>query len=422
MFTNLELRNFKNFRSASVPLGPFTVIVGANASGKSNLRDGFRFMHGISRLYSFAEIIGEKYGEGGDRQWSGIRGGTKELAFSGESVFGLGVSMAIRLKPQLDPEVVRFSLDIGLGGKGTTPPCVIDEQLVAGAATVYQSLPRTDQPDGVRRHLFVSVRPDSDQPLPSRPLKQFRNDHAVLVQLTPGREVSEPDGRMVIDIRHHLESIKFLDLIPERMRQPSFPGQIVLGDHGDNLSSVLQAICEDDRRKAALLEWVRELTPMDAVGFEFPPDQIGRILLTLIEADGRRTTAYSASDGTLRFLAMAAALLGPEPARMYFIEELDNGIHPTRLHLLLQLIERTVRDSKTQVIATTHSPDLLGLLSEQALRSALLVYRLPHQPEARVKRILELPDAERLIKSQSASRLHASGWLEDAVAFTEGGE
>ncbi len=74
MFTSLRLERFKNFKDAELKLGPFTVLIGANASGKSNIRDAFRFLHGIARGYSLAEIIGEKYGEGGERVWTGIRG------------------------------------------------------------------------------------------------------------------------------------------------------------------------------------------------------------------------------------------------------------------------------------------------------------------------------------------------------------
>ena len=57
---------------------------------------------------------------------------------------------------------------------------------------------------------------------------------------------------------------------------------------------------------------------------------------------------------------MIAAMLGPKPAKFYFIEELENGIHPTRLHLLLQLIEQKVAEGNIQVVATSHSPQLLG--------------------------------------------------------------
>ncbi|HZP81258.1 MAG TPA: AAA family ATPase [Chthonomonadaceae bacterium] len=65
----MSLTHFKNFQKAELTLGPLTLLVGTNASGKSNLRDAFRFLRGISRGYSLAEIIGAKYGEGGELQW-----------------------------------------------------------------------------------------------------------------------------------------------------------------------------------------------------------------------------------------------------------------------------------------------------------------------------------------------------------------
>ena len=47
MIKSVRMVNFKNFADETLRLGPFTVIVGANASGKSNIRDAFRFLHGI---------------------------------------------------------------------------------------------------------------------------------------------------------------------------------------------------------------------------------------------------------------------------------------------------------------------------------------------------------------------------------------
>ena len=216
-----------------------------------------------------------------------------------------------------------------------------------------------------------------------------------------------------------LESMRFLDLVPDEMRKPSFPGQDVLGDRGENLSSVLQAICENPEDKQTLLSWLQELTPMDAADFEFVPDQIGRILVTLVEKNGQRISAYSASDGTLRFLAIIAALLGPHPAKFYFLEELENGIHPTRLHLLLNLIEQQTAKGRTQVVATTHSPGLLRLLSPKSLETASVIYRAPESPAAQIVRLLDLPDAQRVFAGQDLARLHESGWLEDAVAFSQ---
>ncbi|MEX0701538.1 MAG: AAA family ATPase [Planctomycetales bacterium] len=58
MIESLRLERFKNFRDATLALGPLTVVVGTNASGKSNLRDAFRFLHGMARGDTLAEIIG----------------------------------------------------------------------------------------------------------------------------------------------------------------------------------------------------------------------------------------------------------------------------------------------------------------------------------------------------------------------------
>ena len=60
MITSLRLVDFKNFADETLRAGPFTVIVGTNASGKSNIRDAFRILHGIGRGYTLAEIIGGK--------------------------------------------------------------------------------------------------------------------------------------------------------------------------------------------------------------------------------------------------------------------------------------------------------------------------------------------------------------------------
>jgi len=114
-----------------------------------------------------------------------------------------------------------------------------------------------------------------------------------------------------------LQDIRFLDPDPNAIRRPFQPGQVILGDRGENLSSVLQGICRDPALKGQLLGWLRSLTPMDAVDFEFETDLSGRVLLMLVEAAGQRVSALSISDGTLRFLALAAALLTPDTPHLF---------------------------------------------------------------------------------------------------------
>ena len=81
MITSLRLVDFKNFADETLRVGPFTVIVGANASGKSNIRDAFRFLHGIGRGYTLAEILGGRFGHGRQEEWERIRGGNQIIRF-----------------------------------------------------------------------------------------------------------------------------------------------------------------------------------------------------------------------------------------------------------------------------------------------------------------------------------------------------
>ena len=142
-----------------------------------------------------------------------------------------------------------------------------------------------------------------------------------------------------------LGSMRFLEPVPDRMREPAFPGQTVLGDRGENLSAVLHDICESRERKADLISWIRELTPMDVKDFEFRIDSnTGRIQLFVEDGEERKLSANSISDGTLRFLTMLAAMLAENASGLYFFEEIDAGIHPSRQWLLVDFIQRLTKE------------------------------------------------------------------------------
>jgi len=69
MLKKLKLTNFKSFREATVDFGILTVLVGTNASGKSNLKDALRFLHGTGLSYPFSEILGGKPGLSSVLEW-----------------------------------------------------------------------------------------------------------------------------------------------------------------------------------------------------------------------------------------------------------------------------------------------------------------------------------------------------------------
>ncbi len=426
MLKKLRLERFKNFKQAELTLGPLTILVGTNASGKSNLRDAFRFLHGIGRGYSLPEIFGEKW-LGGEKQWEGIRGGIREITYQQSSTFVMEVDFDVVETSQgaLYPPEATYHIEVEVSAQ-VSAPRVVRESLYYDKEMMFDSHPAKDPPQQAdSQHIVVKIQRGGKYR--KGHVEPFISNQAILSQL-PERIAERTDGKgrqvkyLVKEAIAALNSMRFLDLSPEAMRMPSFPGR-PLDDRGENLSSVLHTICEDVKRKETLIEWIQELTPMDCVDFEFSTDQIGRVLVTLVEQNGQKISAYSASDGTLRFLGLLAAMLVPEPARLYFFEELENGIHPTRLHLLLQMIEQTVSEGNIQVIASTHSSQLLGLVSRNTLEDATLIYRLPDSPDGRIKRILDIPDAKRIIEErQDPAHLHASGWLENAMYFLDDSE
>lgn len=420
MITSLRLKNFKSFADAELTLGPFTVLVGANASGKSNIRDAFRFLHGIGRGYSLADILGEKRGDGGQLEWTGIRGGAREATLQGETSFSLSASFDVSSDQQEATSHGHYSIK-AKAGAGARSPRILVERLESSDydGEVFSAQPGdgaegTSGPPAIVATLQPPPRLGSVWP----PLTLDARRPAT-VQLVEHFNVFDAAKEQIRRALHEFADMRFFDLSPDAMRVPSLPGQTVLGDRGENLSSVLLELHGQRRLRAALIDWLGALTPMDVVKLDFPRDAAGRALVNLVDTTGQRISALSASDGTLRFLSLLSMLLGPESTGVYFLEELENGIHPTRLHLLLQLIEQETARGKIQVVATTHSPQLLCLLSEQAMADAALTYRLEGRAETRIARILDIPTAADVLRRHDLGRLHGSGWLENVVAFAE---
>ena len=426
MLTKLRLKNFKSFEHAEFDLGPVTTLIGTNASGKSNVRDALRILHGIGRGYTLAEAIGEKW-EHGVPIWKGIRGGTREMVFYGsqdnmceievEFTFVISKEYAQFYKLGMEEQHVqgRYKIGIGIDGGHFKPKVESESFEIKGlSGAIYETKSSSSSGNSIR-----VIR----QTLNGFEQEELRNDTPILSQLDHAQFILTAELHYSsMKFSNLLNRMRFLDVSPDAMRQPSIPGQTILSDRGENLSSVLHAICENPDNKKILLEWMKELTPQDVSDFTFSEDQQGKVLLGLQEADGRVISAYSASDGTLRFLAMIAALLSPEPARLYFFEEVENGIHPSRLHLLMQLIEQRSTTDDGQLIMSTHSPQLLSYLGERSRETASLIYRPSFSKSSHAIPILKVPHINEALQTQDVSEIHASGWFENVMEFMEGDE
>ena len=393
MLTSLRLVNFKNFADETLKLGPFTVIVGANASGKSNIRDAFRFLHGIGRGYTLAEAIGGKLGPGGYVEWEPIRGAPREIVRIGQfSPEDMGEFYA-KAEFVTEEKQASYSITVGINPDAQDGFRLLTENIAVGGRPVFGMV--TSETD---RYFIPESRPELTRPLRYDPISDAIRSSLCSV----------------------IQSMRFLDPSPAQMREPSIPGATILGDHGQNLPTVLESICADADRKQTLLSWFEELTPMDVAGFEFPRDPSGRVHLYITERNGRRVSAYSASDGTLRFLGILAALLNEDAGGIYFFEEIDSGIHPNRLWLLLDLIERQTAKGNLQVITTTHNPALLAWMNDETFEHTSVVYRDEYWSDSVIRPIADLYNLRELRKTYGLEGFLTEGWLESAMKASEG--
>ena len=148
-----------------------------------------------------------------------------------------------------------------------------------------------------------------------------------------------------------LSSILFLDPAPAQMRDYAFPSDKRLQGNGRNLSAVLYNLWgpEDQKdnepwtsNRSAILDFIQSLPEQDITGLSFLQEPRGGVMLQLTETFGDRKDERDASllsDGTLRVLAIATAMLSAPEGSLVVIEEIDNGVHPSRARHLLEHIQ-----------------------------------------------------------------------------------
>lgn len=425
MLTAIRLKDFKGFRDETLRLGPFTILVGANATGKSNIRDALRSLHGVARGYTLAEIIGGRNGADGQQGWEPIRGGPHEVIRI-ESQRG-GVSrpsvpaFGVQVEMMIDDIKYVYIIEATKGFSKANQFRITYESLQRDSQLVYER--RRSTPSDRRVYFSEHLNSDTIQSQ-SIPDKQRRTpsvkvdlDRPILPQMK--EKLNSRFLRLAVDpVINALSKCKFLNLSPNHMRAPSFPGHPI-GDHGENLSSVLKDFCSDTQHMSTLMSWISGLMSMDLSGIEFRSDSSERVHFMLQERTGKLLSVSSISDGTLRFLAMAVTLLSDNESCLYVFEDIESGIYPARLHLLADLFERNTCNSNTQVLVTTHSGDLLNVVNDRTFEDISVACRLEGSDTSIIRSITDLPNVRKLRTSHGLGRLLSGGWMETTLDFME---
>ena len=214
-----------------------------------------------------------------------------------------------------------------------------------------------------------------------------------------------------------LSTITLLDPRPSLMRSYSFKTEQHLAESGRNLSGVLYNLCQERENKAELLEFVRVLPEQDITEIDFIKTSRGEVMVTLTETFGGNSRKYDASllsDGTLRVLAIAAAVLSA-PGSLVVIEEIDNGVHPSRAAKLLNQVSSIAKERNLRVLISSHNPALLDALPDDAVPNVVFCYRSPQDGSSQLVRLRDLPDYPELIAQGSVGHLLSRGLIERFV-------
>jgi predicted ATPase len=427
MLKALTLTDFKNFAGEpqTVPFAPVTILVGANGSGKSNVFDALRFLQGLADDLSVGEVFAGRY-EGGREVRPGLRGGVEEVCWNGREDFDLGACLSVLDQPMFHelveittgevfpgiPEERLEKSPIDLDYKVTVDvaqqPRIDHEALLrdAGAAPVEIIQAWYDGRSSETGRFSFSGR------------REFGIDRRYFDRslLRLGRGLAGFDQwPIVAACRYTLRNLQFMDLRPSEMRDYVDLPLRQLVSTGRNLSNVVQQIADTEDREQ-FLDWLSTLCDPRVLDLQFERTRHGIMLQLIEDADAPRIiSARSLSDGTLRFMAFLAAIYAAPEGSILLFEEIENGLHPTRIHLLVELLERFAEARNLQIIATTHSSQVLLSLSDQALRNSVLFARVEDHPGTLVRRLGDLPHFDEVTQRTQIDELFTTGWMEFAV-------
>lgn len=400
MITEIEIEGFKSLEKVHLKLGKFNLFVGANASGKSNFFDALRVLQGIGYGFTVDEIFNGKPKSATSEVWESIRGGEAWAEFRGDksNLHKKGIKFAVGFKANmlhsLSYSVVIFpsrsliqaeSLEIG--------PVVVSSLLSENEVLDLRDVEIYDGEES----LFFSEEP-------------FRS----LLGSLAVDDLPVNEGRTLGLYIRTLGNIQKIDPLPSVLRDYSKSKQALrIGERGEEFAALVRSILSNKKLKTAYLSWLKQLTSLELDTIKILKGAIGEPLFALKQG-AVTLPAPILSDGTLRFAAVAAAFFQPDMPDIITIEEIENGIHPTRVRLLLELLKSQSSGDGPQVFATTHSPVVLAWLDESDYETTFFCKRDEETGASIIKPLSEIPHLIELVKNQPLSELFTEGWMEGA--------
>jgi predicted ATPase len=178
------------------------------------------------------------------------------------------------------------------------------------------------------------------------------------------------DGIIDPSLKKFVTRWQFLRLDPDSMTEPLPQRRSVksvrLNSNGSNIAEYLLSIRDMDMGAFdGIIETLKVVLPYALDIRPAVTSELDRkVYLTLAESNiDLKLPSWLLSTGTLRILALLAVLRHPVPPPLLVIEEIENGLDPRTIQLLVEEMRYFVESGLGQIIITTHSPYFLDLLT-----------------------------------------------------------
>jgi predicted ATPase len=397
MLTKLRVKGFKSLDDVTVHFGPFTCIAGANGAGKSNLFDAIVFLRDLADMPIIAaanrvrDRDGKRFGSVASIFTRYRDGSSETMELEAEFLVpntvidDFGRQGAPRVTHLRYRVVLKYVLDERSGSERIV---LKDESLKYIPKRDFRRglFPHDDAfwetvKGGTKTSDFISTDVgDSD----GKPIVNIHQDTgsgrperipAFGMERTAISGINTIDRPTALAARREMRSWALLQLEPSSLRQPddfSTPADIHVAPSGAHMPATLKNLGKD----AEVANRLAELIP-DVAELSVEVDNKRELkTLFLTNRDRIKYPAKALSDGTLRFLALSIIHADPQAGGLICLEEPENGIHPSRVRAMTNLLRDMAVDphqaiSETnplrQVIINTHSPLVVQELSADDL-------------------------------------------------------
>ena len=380
MLKRIKIQGYKSLVDLEVNFEHLAVLVGPNASGKSNFFDALHLLSRVATSRTLKEAFDSPY-----------RGHALEsFTFGEEGIKSLieqeTVSFSIEVDVQLSPKIVenvnqqiqkmrRVPLDEDESVSRRSPPTVrsqnlryrievemlpklgtlrvADEYLAALNATGEVNQKRKPFLEQINNQLRLRMEGQA------RPAHYERSLNYSILSMAH----YPPHHPHLVAMRQELASWFTFYFEPrERMRLPNPVKEVHhIGLMGEDLAAFLYTLQARSPRQFESIEKSLHAMIPSVTGIEVGINALGEVELNLREGE-KRVSARGVSDGTLRILGFLTLVGAEEPPALIGFEEPENGVHPRRIRRIARFLETRMLLEDTQFIVTTHSsllPDLI---------------------------------------------------------------